>query len=119
MGTNLLQSFKLLFYQLLKNINNFRIEGPWSATYTPYDPRELKSRKGNKENLRLMEKVFALPEYFQIFFIHVYERVAFFSMSRIRIRSYNEMERVLRDGQLKIKADSILTTTSNTTVAEI
>ena len=32
---------------------------------------------------------------------------------------YNEMMLVLGDGQLKIKADSILTTTSNTTVAEI
>ena len=56
---------------------------------------------------------------FKIFFIHVYERVTFFSMSRIPIRSYNEMELVLGDSQLKIKADSILSTTSNMTVAEI
>ena len=52
-------------------------------------------------------------------FILVYEWVNFICMSRIPIRFYNEMELVLGDGQLKIKADSILTTTPNTTVAEI
>ena len=40
-------------------------------------------------------------------------------MSIIPTWPYHEMELVLGDGTLKIKADSILTTTSNMAVAEI
>ena len=40
-------------------------------------------------------------------------------MSIIPTRPYHEMALVLGDGTLKIKADSILTTTLNAVVAEI
>ena len=82
-------------------------------------PENLNLAKQIKKTFDKWKRSLLYLNIFKIFFIHVYERVTFFSMSRIPTRSYNEMERVLGDGQLKIKADSILKTTSNSTVAEI
>ena len=56
LGTNLLQSFKLLFLSTLEKYQLFSHKGPWSATCNTRDPRELKSRKAEKENLSLNGK---------------------------------------------------------------
>ena len=114
----MLQSSKPLFYILLKYINHFcGVLGPGRIVLMT--PENLNLAKEMKKTFDKWKRSLLYLNTFKIFFIHVYERVTFFSMSRIPTRSYNEMERVLEDGQLKIKADSILKTTSNSTVAEI
>jgi len=68
--TNLLQSLKVLFYRLFKNINNFRI---WVLGPRPLTLENLHFAKQVKKTLDKWKRPLFLLNIFKIFFIHVSE----------------------------------------------